>query len=142
MVDRVRPLKLEDTGTGSQTNFGPTEMDPLQDYVSTKGVSFEGSDSYIAEKIGRILNLKIPDASQKLTYLVNGDLDFIEIFTTATQTTTNRIAKSTIAYDVNFNPLSETWLVYDTNGTSVLRTIGISYGYAGLDVTTAVEVVS
>ncbi len=46
MVDRIRPLKLEDTTTGSSVNFTPTEADPTQDYIATKGVSYESSNTY------------------------------------------------------------------------------------------------
>lgn len=45
MVDRIRPLKIEDTGTGSALDMFPTEANPAQDYVSVKGVSLEGSNS-------------------------------------------------------------------------------------------------
>lgn len=41
-MDIVKPLKIENLNTGSQTNFHPTETDPLEDYLATKGIALEG----------------------------------------------------------------------------------------------------
>lgn len=45
MVDKVRPLKIEkSTDGGGDVDPFPTELDPVEDYVSVKGVSFAASD--------------------------------------------------------------------------------------------------
>lgn len=45
-MDKVRPLKIENPATGgTETNPFPTEIDPLEDYVSSKGLSFEDSST-------------------------------------------------------------------------------------------------
>jgi hypothetical protein len=45
MVDRVKPLKFETPELGTQNNRRfPTEIDPAEDYVAAKGVSFEASE--------------------------------------------------------------------------------------------------
>lgn len=59
MTDKVKPLKLEDTTSGSSLNFGPTEMNPAEDYASVKGVSFENSDDVIVDSDG--VNMKFKD---------------------------------------------------------------------------------
>lgn len=80
-----------------------------------------------------INELSSPDVSSKPTYLGNGELDFIEFFKGATQTTINRRAKATIAYDVNLDPSTETWLLYDNDGTTVLKTVVVTYTFTGSD---------
>ena len=46
MVDKVKPLKLENSATGgTENNVFPTETDPTEDYVSAKGIALENSDN-------------------------------------------------------------------------------------------------
>jgi len=53
MVDKVKPLKLEDSISGTETNMFPVELDPTEDYVAAKGIAFENSDStFISGKSG------------------------------------------------------------------------------------------
>jgi hypothetical protein len=53
VVDKTRPLKLEDVGTGSSLDGFPTEMNPAQDYASVKGVALEESnDTTIRGDVG------------------------------------------------------------------------------------------
>ncbi len=44
MVDKVKPLKIE---SGSDTDFLPTETDPTEDYITSKGISLENSDNHL-----------------------------------------------------------------------------------------------
>jgi hypothetical protein len=57
MVDIVRALKIENTITGSQTNFGPTEVDPTEDYLAAKGIAFHATEdtSISRDGMGNIL---------------------------------------------------------------------------------------
>jgi hypothetical protein len=57
MVDIVRPLKVENTITGSQENFGPTEVDPTEDYLAAKGIAFYANEatSISRDELGNIL---------------------------------------------------------------------------------------
>lgn len=57
MVDIVRALKVENTITGSQENFGPTEVDPTEDYLAAKGVAFQADEatSISRDGLGNIL---------------------------------------------------------------------------------------
>lgn len=143
MIDRVKPLKIENSATGgTQIDPYPTETNPLQDYIAVKGIAFENLDTFLIEKLGRTLSLQTPDDSQATTYLANGEVDYVEYYSSASQITTNRIAKVTIGYDGSLNPTSETWLIYNTNGTTVLRTITLTHSFTGVDLTNTVQVTS
>jgi len=45
MVDKVRPLKIENSVDGTQDDFVQTETDPAEDYIAAKGMAFENNDS-------------------------------------------------------------------------------------------------
>lgn len=49
MVDKVKPLKIETTPDGNQTDYMPTEVNPAEDYAAFKGISFEDSDKEIMD---------------------------------------------------------------------------------------------
>jgi hypothetical protein len=142
MVDKVKPLKIESPASGgTDTDSFPTEASPSQDYMATKGVAFENLDTHLAEKLGDLLSFVKPDFSQKVTYNNNGTINFVEWFKGATQSTINRRAKSTIAYNANLFPLTETLVIYSpTDGTTVLRTITLTETYTGADLTSGNEV--
>jgi hypothetical protein len=128
-----KPLKLSQ-GKIEQVN-------PALDMIAGKGFAFEGLSNYLAEKLGDILSFKKPDFSQKVTYNGDGTINFVEWFNGATQTTPNRRAKSTITYDANLFPLTETLEIFSpSDGTTVLRTVTLTNTYTGADLTSANEV--
>lgn len=49
MVDKVKPLKIEEPDCGTDLNFLPTESDPDQDYLTGKGIAFECNDAYLID---------------------------------------------------------------------------------------------
>jgi hypothetical protein len=65
MVDKVRPLGLEDLGEGSQEVPLPTELDPTEDYVSTKGVAFEELDTHLIDRSGSDIQFTDPTVGTK-----------------------------------------------------------------------------
>ena len=135
MVDKIKPLKLESSSTGGTENdWGPTEADPLEDYAGIKGIAFENDDNFRIEKFKRVILESFPLTTQKITYLANGDVNFVEYFNSATQINANRIAKITIGY-TSEDPTSETALVYDTDGVTTSRTITSTFTYTSGDVT-------
>lgn len=139
MVDKVKPLKIEHSSLGgTEDDPFPVEADPNEDYLAAKGIAFGNDDNFLIEKIGRVILEKLQDGSQKPTYLVNGDVDYIEFFNSSTQITANRIAKVTLGYTTN-NVTSETWVFYDTDGTTVLRTITLTHTYSSNDWTNTTE---
>jgi len=128
-VDKVKPLGMEEPSGGTGTAPFPKELDPAQDYAAVKGVAFENSDDFLSEKIGDILKFTCPDGSQKVTYLGNDNVDFIEFFTTATQITANRRARMDATYTGD-DLTSEVWKIYSpSDGTTVLRTITFTHVY-------------
>jgi len=141
-VDKVKPLKLESpTGGGTETDLFPTEADPNEDYIAGKGFSFENLDTHLAEKVGGLLKFTTPDFSFKPTYLGNGELDYVEYFEGATQTTINRRLRVDMTYDGSLNPTVETWAFYNpSDGTSILRTIAVTHTWTGVDLTKSAEV--
>lgn len=140
-VDKIKPLGLEEAGSGTDMYPTPTELNPNEDYVSAKGVSFENSDNFLAEKIGGVLKYTVPDSSYKPAFLGNGEIDSVEIYEGATQTTEFRRVKITMAYDGSLNPVTETWDFYDPNdGTTILRTITVTHTWSGVDLTKSTEV--
>lgn len=53
MVDKIRPLKLESSASGGTENdLFPSETQPSEDYISCKGISFEGSDNSLLQLQG------------------------------------------------------------------------------------------
>lgn len=137
MVDKVKPLKYETSVDGTEVDFSPTETDPSEDRLSAKGIAFENLNEYRLEKLGRLIHHYHPDPTHKITYKENGDVDYVEIFN-GTQITANRIAKYELAYS-GFDPSTETLKIYDTDGTTVLRTITRTLSFSGLDLSTVVE---
>lgn len=85
MADKIKPLKIENPSNGgTQTDFLPTESDPLQDYVSTKGISFEHSDTKLFDLSGSG-EIQYKDAVQgtykKLNDITGGSFDSERIMT-------------------------------------------------------------
>ena len=134
MVDKVKPLKYEDSTSGTEFDVLPTEANPLEDYLTGKGFSFEDSDDYLLEKVGGVIKLKTPTHSHKPIY--TGDsISAYEFYETSTQTTINRRARADYTYSGD-NITTESIKIYDpSDGTTVLRTLTISYTYTGDNVT-------
>lgn len=88
-------------------------------------------------------NVCAPTNSQKPTYLGNGELGTLEIFSNATQITANRILSSDIVYDASLNPITETWKHYDTaDGTTVLKTVTFTHTWVSDEWTKTTTVTS
>jgi len=52
MPDKVKPLKMEDSVSGTEINFAPTETDPTEDYLASKGLALENDDNTLIDKAG------------------------------------------------------------------------------------------
>jgi len=129
MVDKVKVLIIERNGTELSYQ---EEGKPTSDYIEAKGISFESSD-YLLEKIGRVLKETYPTHSFKYGYS-GDDISYEEFYITTTQITTNRAMRGDFTYSGD-NITSEAWKIYDTDGTTVLRTITLTHTYTGDDVT-------
>lgn len=80
MADKIKPLKIENIGTGGTQNDGfPTETDPNQDYLAAKGVAFENNDNILidADPITGEIRYKDPVQStyKKLNEITGGGAD-------------------------------------------------------------------
>jgi hypothetical protein len=140
-IDITKPLKMEDPATGG-TEFDefPTFTNPAEDYSATKGIAFEGLSTFLIDKIGRTLSMNHPLTTQKYTYSGN-NLTVIEQYNSVTQITANRITRTDITYFGN-NPTTEVTVVYDTDGTTVLRTTTWTYTFTGNNLTFAQMVIT
>lgn len=129
-VDKIKPLKIENPGTGgTQTDPFPTEVTPTQDYASIKGLAFEGLDTFLIDKIGRAIVELFPSLYQNTTYTGN-NLTSLEFFNSASFITANRVARYDFTYTSN-NLTTEVLRIYDTDGTTILRTYTWTHTYSG-----------
>jgi len=132
MADKVKPLKIESSSTGgTQNDPFPTEVTPTQDYLSTKGLAFEGLDTFLLDKIGRTIVEKFPDLYQNVTY-TGLNPTVIEFFNSASFVNANRVARYDLSY-TGVNLTSEVLKIYDTDGTTVLRTYTWTHTYSGIN---------
>lgn len=69
MVDKVKPLKLEDSTSGTELNFLPTEVDPSEDYIAGKGFAFENLDTVYFKKSGS--DIVVKDLTLGTEYTLN-----------------------------------------------------------------------
>jgi len=52
MVDKVKPLKIETSIDGTEIDMLPTEADPTEDYLSSKGLAIENQDDILVDADG------------------------------------------------------------------------------------------
>jgi hypothetical protein len=72
-----------------------------------------------------------PSVSESPDYNVNGTVNYIEYFSSPVQVVANRIFRVDLTYDGDLQPLTETWLAYSkTDGTTVLKTVAMSYTWS------------
>lgn len=72
----------------------------------------------------------------------NGEVNYIEWYDTSTQSAGNLRFKVTLGYDGSLNPTSETWVIYDDDGSTPLKTVTLTHAWSGVDITTSTKVVS
>lgn len=131
-VDKVKALKFENSASGgTQIDYLPTEVKPTEDYLATKGLAFENLDTFLIDKTGRVLVEKFPDLYQNVTYSGN-DPSVIEFFNSSSFINANRVARYDLTFSSN-NLTVEAMKVYDTDGTTVLKTYTWTHTYSGSD---------
>jgi hypothetical protein len=135
-IDKVRPLKIESPSEGgTQTDYLPTEVNPSEDYISAKGIVFSDNSNFLIDKIGRTISQLEPYTTFSINYNTNGTPNYVEYFNSDTQITINRIYRTDITYNLNLTPSTETTKIYDTDGTTILRTYTYSFTYSGVTLT-------
>jgi hypothetical protein len=114
MVDRVQPLKLEDTSTGGdETDQFPTALDPSEDHVECAGVVFD--DATHRDEDVRV-------------WRVGNDLTFLDVSNPTTHTLTDLLASSSGITEAEHEGLRT--LVHEIDQTSYEEIV-----YSGTDVT-------
>ena len=128
MVDKVKPLCFEELADGSQLDYIPTEASPTEDYAAVKVLAFENLDTFLVDKIGRAIVELFPNLYQEAVY--TGDLlTAVNFYNSSSFITANRIARYDLTYTSD-NLTSEVLNIYDTNGTTVLRTYTWTHTYS------------
>lgn len=69
MVDKIKPLKLEETTNGTEFDMNPTETDPTEDYIASKGVAFENSDNTTIRGDAGVMKFKDTDVTTEKSLL-------------------------------------------------------------------------
>lgn len=67
MVDKIKPLKIEDTTSGTEFDMVPTETNPSEDYVAAKGVAFENSDDTTIRGDSGVMKFQDSDVTTEVT---------------------------------------------------------------------------
>jgi len=73
MVDRIKPLKIETASDGTQVDYIPTESNPTQDYIASKGVAFENENGVLIDCANGTKEIQYKDPIQT-TYLKLNDI--------------------------------------------------------------------
>lgn len=142
MVRRVKPYATEDTILGSVDQSEMVEIDPNNVYLAAKGISFEASNSFLHHKLGRVILETYPDIYQSINYNANKTLNYIEYYNSASFITANRLARTDMTYTAALYPSTEITRIYDTDGSTILKTHTISYTFSSGDMTQSSELIS
>jgi len=84
-LDRVQPLKIEDTSTGMEEDLFPTALDRNEDFVDCHGVTLQGTESDDEEVVlgrddsGHMVFQDEHVAPVTLSALTSGGFDFNNI---------------------------------------------------------------
>lgn len=80
MVDKVKTLKLEDSTSGTEFNFTPTETDPAEDYLAAKGIALENEDATLIDKAGdgQIQFTDAVNATKKVSDLLDAEQEVFD----------------------------------------------------------------
>ena len=132
MVDKVKPLKIENPANGgTQTDPFPRESNPNEDFLAVKGIAFENLDTFLLEKLGRSIVEKFPTLYHKITYS-SGNVATVAFYNSNSFVNANRVAQYDMTYTGN-NLTSEALKIYDSDGISILRTYTWTHTYVGDD---------
>lgn len=71
-MDKVKPLKIENSVNGTQNDEFPTEVNPSEDYIASKGVAFENSDNHFIDKDPGTGQIRMSDPSSGI--IKSGDI--------------------------------------------------------------------
>lgn len=89
MVDKVKPLKIEEATDGTQINFGPKETNPSEDYLSAKGIALENDDNTLIDKAadGQVQFTDTTNGVKKVSDLLDAEQEVFDPTGTALSST-------------------------------------------------------
>lgn len=128
MVDKIKPLCLEELADGSQLDHIPTEASPNEDYAAVKGIAFENLDNFLVDKVGRTIVELFPTLYQSASYSGN-DLSTLAFYNSSSFIIANRIAQYDFTYSGGSLTIEEL-KIYDTDGSTILRTYTWTHTYS------------
>lgn len=67
MVDKIKPLKIEDGTSGTEIDMAPTESNPAEDYIAAKGVAFENSDDTTIRGDSGVMRFKDTEVTSEVS---------------------------------------------------------------------------
>lgn len=117
-LDKVRPLKIETTPEGNQSDPFPTEVNPTADYIACKGIAFNDTDTEFIDTDGSG-NIEFQDATQT-TPITLTDLTLAPNFffaeNTATQSTSSKTAVNALTLTVSTSiPAGQYYILFNFN---------------------------
>lgn len=139
MVDKVKPLKLEDNIGGSQIDQTPTEATPSQDYLAARGLAINNLDSTLidTDSTGTVQFTDPTIGVRKVLYDLSVDSGARTSYQEAT-ITSNRITAL-----ITWTSAAKTQKIYEENytftGNVVTQVIKKQYNSAGTLIQTLTE---
>ena len=143
--DKVLPLKVENSIDGTESDFLPTELNPDEDYISAKGITFENSDDQIIHitdneitfedtingirKFSSISSEVLRSNHQTFTYTL-GNVSNYTCWVNSEQT--QKIRENNYTYSSG-KVLTDQLKIYDVNG-NLLFTYTETYTYSGINI--------
>lgn len=81
--------------------------------------------------------------STAVGYNANGTINYVEGYSSSTQTTANRIYRTDYTYDASLYPATSSLKHYSTDdGTTIIKTIVVTYTWSSGQLTTTTQVTS
>ena len=99
-------------------------------------------NTYIGENIQDILDrLYGATESTAVSYNADGTINYVTGYSTANQITANRIYRTDFTYDADLYPATESLKLYSlTDGTTILKTIVVTYTFSSGNLITTTQV--
>ena len=109
MVDKVKPLKIEDATSGTEMDYAPVEADPSEDYLAGKGLALENNDNLLVDAdSGEIQFTDTVSGTKKVSDLLDAEQeDFDPTGTVLTSTKTGPAIREIAAGGIPIDALTE-----------------------------------
>ena len=102
MVDKVKPLKIEDTTDGTELDMAPTEANPSEDYLASKGLALENLDTLLIDAdSGEIQFTDTVSGTKKVSDLLDAEQEDFDPQTSGLTSTKTGPAIRELAADIS-----------------------------------------